>query len=67
MRFVVALLAVVATPAQASESALRERAHARIAAVLSDAAFFASPVKVGEGVTLSWDKQDSIVLGRVEK
>ncbi|TPP06734.1 ABC transporter ATP-binding protein [Rhizobium glycinendophyticum] len=36
-------------------------------AVLSDAAFFASPVKVGEGVTLSWDKQDSIVLGRVEK
>ncbi len=26
-------------------------------AVLSDAAFFASPVKVGEGVTLSWDKQ----------
>ena len=36
-------------------------------AVLSDAAFFASPVKVGEGVTLSWDQQDSIVLGRVEK
>ena len=33
----VALFAVAATPAQASESALRERAHARIAAVLSDA------------------------------
>ena len=33
----VALFAVAATPAQASESALRDRAHARIAAVLSGA------------------------------
>ena len=33
----VALFAVAAVPAQASESSLRERAHARIAAVLSDA------------------------------
>ena len=33
----VALFAVAATPAQANESALRDRAHARIAAVLSDA------------------------------
>jgi putative spermidine/putrescine transport system ATP-binding protein len=36
-------------------------------AVLSDAAFFASPVRVGEGVTLSWDQPDSIVLGRIVK
>ncbi|UJW74892.1 ABC transporter ATP-binding protein [Rhizobium sp. SL42] len=34
-------------------------------AVLTDAAFFAAPVKVGEGVTLSWDDTDSIVLGRI--
>jgi type II secretory pathway pseudopilin PulG len=34
---VVALVAVGVTPAQASESALRERAHARIAAIMSDA------------------------------
>ena len=34
---IVAMFAVVAAPAQASESALRERTHARIAAVLSDA------------------------------
>lgn len=33
----IALLAVSAIPAQASESALRERAHARIAAIMSDA------------------------------
>ena len=33
----VALFAVAASPAQASESALRERTHARVAAVLSDA------------------------------
>ena len=33
----VAMLAVTAVPAQASESALRERTHARIAAILSDA------------------------------
>ena len=33
----VALFAVGAVPAQASESALRERTHARIAAVVSDA------------------------------
>ena len=33
----VALLAVSAVPVQASESALRERTHARIAAVVSDA------------------------------
>ena len=33
----IALFAVSAIPAHASESALRERAHARIAAVLSDA------------------------------
>ena len=33
----VALLAVSAVPAQASESALRERTHARVVAVLSDA------------------------------
>jgi hypothetical protein len=33
----VALFAVAAVPAQASESALRERTHARIAAVLADA------------------------------
>jgi putative spermidine/putrescine transport system ATP-binding protein len=36
-------------------------------AVLTDAAFFASPVRVGEGVTLSWDQPDSIVLGRIVK
>ena len=36
-------------------------------AVLSDAAFFAAPVRVGEGVTLSWDQPDSIVLGRIVK
>ena len=34
---VVALFAVTAVPAQASESALRERTHARIAAILNDA------------------------------
>ncbi|WP_159949752.1 ABC transporter ATP-binding protein [Rhizobium sp. 18065] len=34
-------------------------------AVLTDAAFFATPVKVGEVVTLSWDDTDSIVLGRI--
>ena len=34
-------------------------------AVLTDAAFFAAPVKVGEVVTLSWDDTDSIVLGRI--
>jgi hypothetical protein len=33
----VALVAVAAAPAQASESTLRERAHARIAAILTDA------------------------------
>lgn len=33
----VAMLAVTAIPAQASESALRERTHSRVAAVLSDA------------------------------
>jgi hypothetical protein len=33
----VALFAVTAVPAQADESALRERTHARIAAILSDA------------------------------
>jgi hypothetical protein len=33
----VALFAVAAVPAQASESALRDRTHARIAAILSDA------------------------------
>jgi len=34
---VAALFAVAVAPAQASESALRERTHARIAAILSDA------------------------------
>jgi len=33
----IALFAVTAAPAQADESALRERTHARIAAILSDA------------------------------
>jgi hypothetical protein len=34
---VIALLVVAAVPAQASEAALRERTHARIAAIMSDA------------------------------
>lgn len=33
-------------------------------AIISDAMFFASPVKVGEAIQLSWDAEDVIVLGR---
>ncbi len=34
-------------------------------AILSDADFFASPVKVGDAVPLSWRADDAIVLGRI--
>ncbi len=33
-------------------------------AILSDAMFFATPVKVGEAIQLSWAPEDVIVLGR---
>lgn len=32
-------------------------------AILSDAAYFANPVKVGEAVSLCWNSADAIVLG----
>ena len=35
-------------------------------AILSDTAFFANPVKVGEAIPLSWDREDAIVLGRLK-
>ncbi|MBA3038479.1 MAG: ABC transporter ATP-binding protein [Alphaproteobacteria bacterium] len=34
-------------------------------AILSDADFFANPVKVGDAVPLSWRADDAIVLGRI--
>jgi putative spermidine/putrescine transport system ATP-binding protein len=33
-------------------------------AILSDAAYFANPVKVGEAVSLCWNSADAIVLGK---
>ena len=35
-------------------------------AIVSDAAFFAAPVKVGDAVSLAWVAEDSIVLGRLD-
>ncbi|NTJ44483.1 ABC transporter ATP-binding protein [Agrobacterium larrymoorei] len=35
--------------------------------ILSDAAFFENPIRVGDAVPLSWNAADAIVLGRVEK
>ncbi len=35
-------------------------------AILSDTAFFANPVKVGEAIPLCWDREDAIVLGRLK-
>lgn len=35
--------------------------------ILSDVAFFASPIKIGEAIPLSWNAADAIVLGRIEK
>lgn len=35
-------------------------------AIVSDAAFFAAPVKVGDAVSLAWSPEDSIVLGRLD-
>ncbi|MDN2579032.1 ABC transporter ATP-binding protein [Aquibium sp. ELW1220] len=34
-------------------------------AILSDAAFFAAPVKVGDAAPLAWGSEDAIVLGRL--
>jgi putative spermidine/putrescine transport system ATP-binding protein len=34
-------------------------------AILSDAAFFAAPVKVGDAAPLAWGPKDAIVLGRL--
>lgn len=34
-------------------------------AILSDKAFFANPVKVGEAIPLCWDREDAIVLGHL--
>ena len=33
--------------------------------IISDAAFFANPVKMGDAVPLSWNSGDAIVLGRI--
>jgi len=35
-------------------------------AILSDMAFFANPVKVGEAIPLAWDRTDAIVLGKLK-
>lgn len=35
-------------------------------AIVSDADFFANPVKVGDAVPLSWPAEDAIVLGRLQ-
>ncbi|CDN50269.1 ABC transporter ATP-binding protein [Neorhizobium galegae] len=35
-------------------------------AILTDAEFFANPVKVGEAIPLSWGREDAIVLGRLK-
>lgn len=34
--------------------------------IVSDAAFFANPVKVGEAIPLSWNREDAIVLGHLK-
>ncbi len=34
--------------------------------ILSDTAFFANPVRVGEAIPLCWDLEDAIVLGRID-
>ena len=34
-------------------------------AILTDAAFFAAPVKVGDAAPLAWGREDAIVLGRL--
>ncbi|MBB4952304.1 putative spermidine/putrescine transport system ATP-binding protein [Agrobacterium vitis] len=33
-------------------------------AILTDTAYFANPVKVGEAISLCWDSEDAIVLGK---
>lgn len=33
-------------------------------AILTDSAFFADPVRIGQAVTLSWSAEDAILLGR---
>ena len=35
--------------------------------VMGDAKFFASPVKIGDAVPLSWSPSDAVVLGRVKQ
>jgi putative spermidine/putrescine transport system ATP-binding protein len=35
-------------------------------AIVGDAAFFASPVTVGDAVPLAWETEDAIVLGRLD-
>jgi len=35
-------------------------------AILSDTAFFANPVKVGEAIPLCWNREDVVVLGRLK-
>ena len=35
-------------------------------AILSDTAFFANPVKVGEAIPLCWGREDAVVLGRLK-
>jgi putative spermidine/putrescine transport system ATP-binding protein len=35
-------------------------------AILSDKDFFANPVKVGDAIPLSWERQDALVLGRLK-
>ncbi|MBW9088484.1 ABC transporter ATP-binding protein [Rhizobium wenxiniae] len=36
-------------------------------AILSDKDFFANPVKVGDAIPLSWERQDALVLGRLKQ
>jgi len=35
-------------------------------AILSDTAYFANPVRVGEAIPLSWDRADAIALGKLQ-
>ncbi|MCC2613002.1 ABC transporter ATP-binding protein [Neorhizobium petrolearium] len=35
-------------------------------AILSDTAFFANPVRVGEAIPLCWNREDVVVLGRLK-
>ncbi|TGV90171.1 Fe3+/spermidine/putrescine ABC transporter ATP-binding protein, partial [Mesorhizobium sp. M2D.F.Ca.ET.145.01.1.1] len=33
--------------------------------IVDDSDFFAKPVAVGDAVPLAWDRQDAVVLGRL--